>query len=419
MRASWNPDFSLTTMRVLYVCNEYPPAIHGGIGTFVRSLGETLAAAGHEVAVVGFASHVRETMQGTENGVRVVRLAWPRGRNVVRLGGWRFDSTALAARMTLSKEVARFAAGFVPDVVESHDWSGPLWTRPARPFLMRLHGASSVHAWSGGKRASRVLRFFERRNLLMADAIVAPSRFIARTTGEALRLRGKAFQILHHGVDTERFGPGLSPRSSNEVLFAGTVKRQKGIQDLFGAMPRILAAYPLARFTIAGRYPSDPADACSPRALLAGLAPSGGSWKTDCADPAARVAFLGQVPQTDLAALYARAAVAVFPSHNEAFGLACAEAMACGAAVVMTVRGSGPELVEHGVSGLLVEPEDSGAIAAAVLRLLGDAGLRRRLGTAARARILEQFNLRDMAARNAAFYARLASRFRWQHTIHA
>ena len=409
-------------MRVLYICNEYPPAIHGGIGTFVRSLAGQLTAAGHEVAVLGFASHVVAHREAIENGVRVVRLPWPCSRPV-HLGGLRIDSTALAVRRMLSREASRFAAIFRPELIESHDWSGPLWRRPGQPLLVRLHGASSVHAWSRGKPGSRLLRFFERRNLRMADAIAAPSHSIARATFEALRLRGKRFEILPHGIDAERFRPDESLRDSNEVLFAGTVKKQKGIQELFQAMPRILAQFPEARFTIAGRYPEDPRDPCSPRALLRGfvcateariMATNGTSGAV-----AARVCFRGHVPQTDLPGLYSRAAVAVFPSHHEAFGLACAEAMACGAAVVMTARGSGPELVEHGASGLLVEPKDPGAIAAAVMQLLGDSSLRRRLGAAARVRVLEKFNLRDTAARNTAFYAQLVERSRSRYPVHA
>lgn len=430
-------------MRVLYICNEYPPAVHGGIGVFVRSLAEQLASDGHEVAVLGFASHVRQRMQATENGVRIVRLPWPRSRGIAGLGSLRIDSAALAARKILSREAALFAAKFRPDVVESHDWSGPLWTRPWRPLIVRLHGASSVHARSTGKKASRLIRFFERRNLRMADAAVAPSQFIARTTFEALRLSGTPFQIFH-GVDVEMFRPDESRRNPSEVLFAGTVKKQKGIQELFRAIPGILEGFPDACFTVAGRYTEDPGDPCSPQALLRGLAAShagcvpdfraseiqsaatvhGSQGTVDFRRGATiaadgNVQFLGHVPQADLPSLYSRAAVAVFPSHDEAFGLAGVEAMACGAAVVMTARGSGPELVEDGKSGLLVEPADIRAMTSAVVSLLNNTALRRRLGAAARSRVVEMFNLRDAGAHNVAFYEKVASRFRSRQPIHA
>jgi glycosyltransferase involved in cell wall biosynthesis len=124
----------------------------------------------------------------------------------------------------------------------------------------------------------------------------------------------------------------------------------------------------------------------------------------------AKVRFLGPVSRDELPRFYRRAAVAVFPSQGEAFGLACVEAMSCGAAVVNTADGSGPELIEAGESGLLVEPGDSGALASAIVRLLNDAALRSRLGAAARCRVVENFDLRDAATRNLAFYEQVARR---------
>jgi glycosyltransferase involved in cell wall biosynthesis len=277
----------------------------------------------------------------------------------------------------------------------------------------------------------------------MADATVAPSQFIARTTFEALRLSSTPFQVFH-GVDVEMFRPDESRRNPSEVLFAGTVKKQKGIQELFRAIPGILEGFSDACFTVAGRYPEDADDPCSPQALLRGLAASeaagtvagfgaseiqsvaaaGGSpgtvdFRRGTTAAAGKVRFLGHVPQAHLPSLYSRAAVAVFPSHDEAFGLACVEAMACGAAVVMTARGSGPELVEDGKSGLLVEPTNVRALTAAVLSLLDNAALRHRLGAAARSRVVETFNLRDTAARNVALYEKVASCFRSRQPIHA
>jgi glycosyltransferase involved in cell wall biosynthesis len=359
----------------------------------------------HDVAVIGFASDAAAAAETVENGVRVVRLPWPRGGRSLRVGRFRIDSSAVTVRKILSRETARFAREFRPHVVESHDWSGPLWTPPWRPLIVRLHGASSVLKPPGARKASRLMRFLERRNVRMADSTASASRFIGRTTMDALGI-AKPFTTIYHGIDTDRFRPGEATRCPKQVLFVGTVKKQKGIQELFEAIPRILEAAPEACFTIAGRYPADPADPCSPQSLLRGL-----SRGQDSSFSSTRVRFLGQVSREGLPRLYCRAAVAVFPSHFEAFGLACAEAMSCGAAVIFTRSGSGPELVEAGVSGLLVEPGDSRAHASAVVRLLNDPALRRRMAAEARRRIVENFRLEDTAARNIVFYEQAARRF--------
>jgi glycosyltransferase involved in cell wall biosynthesis len=93
---------------------------------------------------------------------------------------------------------------------------------------------------------------------------------------------------------------------------------------------------------------------------------------------------LGFVPRPELEPLYARAAVAVFPSRVEGFGVACAEAMAHGRAVVASAVGGLRDLVQDEETGLLVPPGDPKALRAAIDRLLADEELRRRLGLAAR-----------------------------------
>jgi glycosyltransferase involved in cell wall biosynthesis len=83
--------------------------------------------------------------------------------------------------------------------------------------------------------------------------------------------------------------------------------------------------------------------------------------------------------------------VFVMPSYYETFGISCLEAMAFGLPVVATRAGGLPEVVEDGVTGLLVPPGDTHALAEAIGRLLRDPDLRRRLGEAGRERVLARF----------------------------
>jgi glycosyltransferase involved in cell wall biosynthesis len=112
------------------------------------------------------------------------------------------------------------------------------------------------------------------------------------------------------------------------------------------------------------------------------------------------VTFVSGVSTDRIVELYAEAEVAAVPSLYEGFSLPAIEAMACGVPIVATTGGALPEVVgTDGETGLLVPPGDPGALAAALLRGLGDAGLRGRLGAAGRARVLEQFTWRAAAAR--------------------
>ncbi len=101
---------------------------------------------------------------------------------------------------------------------------------------------------------------------------------------------------------------------------------------------------------------------------------------------------VGFVPPGELGPYYERAAVVACPSHREGYGVVAREAMAYGRPVVASNVGGLPDAVEDGVTGLLVPPRDATALRAALVRLLDDPGLRRRLGESARARALERFS---------------------------
>jgi glycosyltransferase involved in cell wall biosynthesis len=110
----------------------------------------------------------------------------------------------------------------------------------------------------------------------------------------------------------------------------------------------------------------------------------------------------------DLAGLYGQAEVAVVPSLYEGFSLPAIEAMACGVAVVATTGGALPEVVGvDGETGLLVPPDDPGALAGAIARLLDDPALRARLGAAGRERVISRFTWEVTAAGTAACYQAL------------
>ena len=114
------------------------------------------------------------------------------------------------------------------------------------------------------------------------------------------------------------------------------------------------------------------------------------------------------ISDDELARLYGEAQVAVVPSLYEGFSLPAIEAMSCGVAVVATTGGALPEVVgTDGETGLLVQPDDPGALAGAIGRLLDDPELRARLGAAGRRRVVSTFTWPVTAAQTAACYQAL------------
>jgi L-malate glycosyltransferase len=102
----------------------------------------------------------------------------------------------------------------------------------------------------------------------------------------------------------------------------------------------------------------------------------------------------------------------VMSSVTEGLGTSLLDAMAAARPIVATTAGGIPEIVEDGVNGLLVPPRDAGALAGAIVRALGDASLRKRMGDAGFTRVRERFTVERMVERSAAVYERVAGRGR-------
>jgi glycosyltransferase involved in cell wall biosynthesis len=107
----------------------------------------------------------------------------------------------------------------------------------------------------------------------------------------------------------------------------------------------------------------------------------------------------------------------VYPSHIEAMPLAWLEGLAAGKAVVASQTGPGPEIIDDGVTGLLCDPHDPESIASALIRVLKDRELRRRLGENARRTAQERFALPKIADQNEAYYRAVVARHAGRHSL--
>jgi len=388
-------------MNIVLICNEYPPAPHGGIGTFVYNLARQLVMEGHHVHVIGFDPRVAEKITNVEAGVIVSRLRSPyAGRWYLHWGNYDIASHILN-RIYLSRWVKKYCRLHGIELVESYDWSGPLIFHPDVPLLVRMHGAHSAHAFYEKKKASRFLSLIEKRNLSIADALVGVSEHISALTLQATGLLGKNYTVIYNGVDTSVFRPMKDTKKSpKQILFAGTVSRRKGVYELFHSMSFVFEKVPSAQLLLVGRLPVDEMVRQSfVNELLSTLRP----------EYRKQVTFTDAMPYSEMPVLYNRAACAVFPSLAEAYGLTCAEAMACGTPVVMTSRASGPEIVENGVSGFLCEPSDSQSLAQALISLLSDGMMRERMGKNAVMQVRQKFDSRVSLRQNLAFYQKMLS----------
>ena len=123
-----------------------------------------------------------------------------------------------------------------------------------------------------------------------------------------------------------------------------------------------------------------------------------------------RFTYLERLSAEQLACVYARAQLLVSPSLYEGFGLPAAEALACGTAVVATTAGALPEIVEDGVSGLLVPAGEVGPLAEAIRALLENPERCQAMGEAGARRVRERFSWRRTAEDTVALYQEVLAR---------
>jgi phosphatidylinositol alpha-1,6-mannosyltransferase len=254
--------------------------------------------------------------------------------------------------------------------------------------------------------ASRVFdeaAFFFANSAHMAGLVrELAARTRARPPGERLR-------VIRSGADLERFrlrgdarraraefGPELGLNGGGRtVLTVARLVPQKGIANALRAFALVSADYPDASYVIAGRGSQEE----ELRALVESLGLAG------------RVRLLGPVPYERMPLLHAAADVFLLtsrrtPRWTENFPNACLEAMATGKPVIAGDVGGVPEMVRHGETGFLVDPEDPRAIAAALGRLLADPALAGAMGAAGRAYVERELT-HERAARE--FYQLLSS----------
>lgn len=316
-------------MRIAVLTTSYPRHPGDAAGRFVAEAVEHVRARGVAVEVVG---------PGEFRGFGLTY-----GHGVI--GNMRRRPWLALFVPALLADFVRAARRVEADLLHAH-WlpSGWVAARTGRPYVVQVWGTDVELVRRAPGLARRVLRG--------ARLVIAASTALAES---ARALGATKVEVIPSGVDLPpEVGEEASPP---EVLYAGRLSPEKGVQELVEAARGL-------NLVVAGDGPL--------RSRV----------------PQAR----GFVPHDELQLLYSRAAVVACPSRREGFGVACLEAMAHGRPVVATDVGGLRDLVVDGETGLVVPSRDPAALRAALDRLLADPALRRRLGSAGRRRAQERFS---------------------------
>jgi glycosyltransferase involved in cell wall biosynthesis len=356
-------------LKVLQLCTRFPPGT-GGVETHVHAISTELRVRGHEVSV-----YTSDLL--TETPFKRIDPGHEQYASVDGIPVRRFRARALSgdAQYSFMPAMVRAVLASKADIVHAHSY-GFFQTHLAMAarHMGRTRFVFTPHfhpEWASGKTGTRRLlrRVYDKviggNTLTSADAVICVSR------GEAEAIKGMGFdnktiRIIPNGIPASLLDRKPDPAPFQKeygaghplVLFVGRLAENKGLVGLVEAAATVLKKVPEATFAIVGED-GGMKKAVEQRAKALGIS--------------GRILLTGRIDDEDVyRSAYAACDIFVLPSIFEAFGIVVLEAMAFGRPCVATKVGGVPDLISDGKTGLLVEPNDPGGLAKALLSLLED-----------------------------------------------
>lgn len=264
--------------------------------------------------------------------------------------------------------------------------------QPGQKIILHMHNTHLSIPW---------LRLLYRRVLAKVDVIICVSDYIRQQALPYFPEHANRFQIMFNATDPDLFKP-YGEESLHQLanviqfdmdkrylLYVGRLTPIKGVDTLITAFRDIYQRMPNVRLIIAGSsfFGSETITAYEQKLVT-------------LAQPIAdAIIFTGYLPHEKLKYLYSAADVVIFPSVGpEAFGLVMIEAMAAGTCLVASRVGGIPEVLEHGVNGLLVDPADANGLAHTIYWVLDNPDKKHQMETSARQTVLNGFTWERLVA---------------------
>ncbi|HHV79231.1 MAG TPA: glycosyltransferase [Firmicutes bacterium] len=273
-----------------------------------------------------------------------------------------------------------------PDLVHTHaSLSARLAARMSGvPVVFTKHTPDPI----GGSTGSKLRAGLQRA---LSDGVIAVSEYVA----SLLKQQGypeDRIEVIYNGVDPSEFKLASRTSQPPKIGNVGRLTPEKGQEYLVRAAAVVVKQYPQCKFFIAGAGPEE----TRLRRLISQL---------ELEDS---VELTGYV--SDISSFLQGLNIFAFPSIEEGLGIALIEAMVSGLPVVATRVGGIPEVVQHGVTGKLVEPADPLSLAAAILELISNPGEAATYAGNGRDWAIRSFHAADMASKTVRFYQQILER---------
>ncbi len=408
----YRPAISLIDppLRICLLSSAYPPAQFEGVGRHTNLMARGLFECGHTVHVITRGERNRLSFY---DGAYVHELA-------VRLERYRAYRKhpnlfyALNHSHAVYEHVKRLMLNDGVQLVDS-----PVWQLDGLVTALSGIVPVVVRAQTAVRQIAAIQQNRDDDARLIGEmelALIKRAAYLVPNSQATVRMLEKVYDgvtgdkrytVVPHGIvpvpdeDIRPFNLAQRARRSDAftVLYVGRLEKRKGIMDLFRAIPLVLKQVPHAKFIIAGGDNSQH-DGFKNQ--------TGSDYPNYFAGHYRKllpyVSFMGAVSEDHLRQLYRSCDLFVAPSLYESFGLIYLEAMNYAKPVVGCQAGGIPEVVEHGVTGLLVEPEAPLALAEAITTLLRSPTKLHTMGMAGRQRLLDNFTHIQMAQAFARVY---------------
>lgn len=358
----------MNSMRIAFITVEYPPNINGGAGEYAFQITRELARLGHNVVVFTPKANAIRSSCNCQRGLEICEVGIRQSMPFKSLQFWLRLPKAIKEAETKEKfdivHINGISYGFIkrrltlaPHIVTIHHLVVDAINSNKLSFVDR--------SFDIGKETSIIFPSIERRCIECADGIIAVSKFTKGRISEFYNVRPDKISVIYNGVCSDerdytkveleelrhKFGLDEKPI----VLFVGRVDDpRKGLDILLKAFRSVLNEVN-ANLLIVGK-----GDQCSAREYASKLGISD------------KIIFTGYLDSEDLKKCYHICDIYVSPSRLEGFGLTIIEAIARGVPIVATNAGAISEIIENRTNCILVDVEDTDAIAQAILLLAKD-----------------------------------------------
>ena len=376
-------------MKILMLSWEYPPRIVGGISRVVHDLSQRLIKDGHEVTVVTYRDGDAPYYEN-DKGVNVYRVDnyMIHPNNFI---DWimQLNFNMIAKASEIMNEQGKF------DIIHAHDWL-VAYSAKALKEAYKIPIVTTIHATESGRNSGihdEVQRYINDSEWLLtyeSTEVIVNSNFMKNDLQRLFGLPFEKINVIPNGINLSNFS-GIERdydfrrqfAMDNEkiILYVGRLVYEKGIQNLIGAMPKILANYHDAKLIVCGK--GGMIDELKQETKNLGIEN--------------KVYFTGYCDSKKVQKMYKCADIAVFPSTYEPFGIVALEAMLAGVPTVVSDVGGLNEIVEHGVTGMKSYAGNSNSISDSVLSLLFDAKLCDTVSKNAVKKVKELYNWNKIA----------------------